>query len=297
EATGYDVLSGYYQLVQLEKALAVQRSSMRISHERANIAQTGKQVGAYSGLDVVQAQLDLNADSAQVVALHQQIAEARSALNQLLARDVNTPFAVDTVIPPAEPLELEPLRQAAKGANSTLQLAREEHLAADLAVKRLKSALWPTLDGYADYGYTRTTSAVGLLQSSERTGPDYGLRLNVPLFHGGVTDRVSKLGRIAQRQAAVAEEQVVLDIDRQLLDTWNRYQNARQRVALEEGNLAGVRTQVNVALESYRVGVITAVQLRDVQQSLIDAEDRALLAHFDAKQAELQLKWLAGRLL
>ncbi|MFT3885471.1 MAG: TolC family protein [Flavobacteriales bacterium] len=297
EATGYDVLSNYYQLVQLEKALSVQRSSVRLSRERYAIAGTAKSVGTYSGLDVVQAQLDLNADSAQVVALQQQIAEARSALNQLLAREVSTPFRVDTVIPAAPPLEYEPLRQAARGANSALQLAREQHLAADLAVKKLKSALWPTLDGYADYGYSKTTSAVGLLQSSQRTGPDYGLRLNVPLFHGGVTDRVAKLGRIAQQQAATAEEQVMLDVDRQLLDTWNRYTNARQRVALEEGNLTGVRTQVNVALESYRVGVITAIQLRDVQRSLIDAENRLLLALFDAKQAELQLEWLAGRLL
>lgn len=297
EATGYDVLTGYYQLVQLEKALGVQRDAMRISRERQEIARTGKQVGAYSGLDLVQAQLDLNADSAQVVALIQQIAEARSALNQLLARDVATPFRVDTVIPASDDLDLEALKKAAQGANSTLQIAREQHLAADLAVKKLKSALWPTLDGYADYNYTRTTSAVGLLQSSQRTGPDYGVRLAVPLFHGGVTDRVTKLGRIAQQQAAAVEEQMVLDVDRQLLDTWNRYTNARLRVQLEESNLAGVRTQVDVALESYRIGVITAVQLRDVQRSLVDAEDRALLARFDAKQAELQLKWLAGQLL
>lgn len=297
EATTYDVLAGYYQVVQLERAQRVQRNGLRTSQERLSIAETGRQVGSYSGLDVVQARLDLNADSAQLVALAQQIAEARSGLNLLMARDVSTPFAVDTVIPPTAPLELAPLRQAAQGANSTLQLAREQHLAADLAVKKLKSALWPTLDGYADYGYTKNTSAVGLLQSNQRTGPDYGLRLSLPLFHGGVTDRVVKLGRIAQQQAVAAEEQVKLDVDRQLLDTWNRYTNAHQRMDLEEGNLAGARTQMDIALESYRIGVITAVQLRDVQQALIDAENRLLAARYEAKLAELQLNWLAGTLL
>jgi hypothetical protein len=34
-----------------------------------------------------------------------------------------------------------------------------------------------------------------------------------------------------------------------------------------------------------------------VQQSLIDAENRLLMAQFEAKAAELQLKWLAGRLV
>ena len=68
-------------------------------------------------------------------------------------------------------------------------------------------------------------------------------------------------------------------------------------MALDEANLEGIRQQVNVALESYRLGMITAVELRDVQQGLIDAENRLLLAQYEAKAAELRLKWLAGRLV
>ena len=81
------------------------------------------------------------------------------------------------------------------------------------------------------------------------------------------------------------------------MDTWTQYGFAGQRVSLEEGNLAGARAQLQVALESWRIGVITAVQLRDVQQGVVAAENRLLTAQFEAKVAELQLKWLAGSLL
>ncbi|MEO8734648.1 MAG: TolC family protein, partial [Flavobacteriales bacterium] len=54
ESTTYDVLTTYYQLVQLEKAVQVQREGMRASRERLQITETGERVGSSSGLELVQ---------------------------------------------------------------------------------------------------------------------------------------------------------------------------------------------------------------------------------------------------
>lgn len=296
EGTTYDVLTAYYQLVQLEKAVAVQREGMQTSRERLKISETGERVGASSGLELVQARLDLSTDSAQMLALLQQTAMARTALNTLMARDPGTAFEVDTVIPATGPLDLPTLRQAALATNTTLQQAREERMVADLSVKQLRGTLLPKLDGFANYGYSRSTSDVGFLKSSQRTGPQYGLTLSVPLFRGGAVKAV-KQAKLAGEQADLSVQRTQLELERNLLDTWERFGNARQRVALEEANLGGSRTQMRVALESYRIGVSTAVQLRDVQQAVVAAENRLLTAQFEAKVAELQLKWLAGELL
>ena len=75
-----------------------------------------------------------------------------------------------------------------------------------------------------------------------------------------------KQAKLVGEQADLSLQQTQLQLERDLLNTWSQYENAQQRVALEEGNLGGTRTQMEVALESYRVGVSTAVQLRDVQQ-------------------------------
>jgi outer membrane protein TolC len=203
---------------------------------------------------------------------------------------------VDTVIPPPPPLDLDTLRRIAMSANSVLQQAREERIVADQTVKELRGVLLPRLDGFASYGYARVTSDVGFLQSNRNVGPQYGLTLSVPIFHGGVNKAVTQ-AKLAGEQADMTLEQARLQLERNLLDSWNEFSNANQRVALEEGNLSGARTQMNVALESYRIGVITAVELRDVQQSLITAESRLLIARYEAKAAELQMRWLAGTLL
>jgi outer membrane protein TolC len=296
EATTYNVLTGYFQLVQLENAVEALRQSMRTTHERLAIAETGERIGAASGLELVQARLDLGTDSAQLLDLAQQAAMAHTALNTRLGRDPGTPFTVDSVIPATAPLQLDSLRQAALNANSGLQLAREERIAADLSVKELRGSLLPKLDGFANYGWSRSTSNAGFIKSNERLGPQYGLTLSVPLFRGGAVKAV-KQARLAGEQADLTVQQVQLELERDLLDLWTQYGFAQQRVALEEANLQGFRTQQDVALESYRLGVITAVELRDVQQGVLASENRLLTAQFEAKMAELRLKWLAGRLL
>ncbi len=168
-------------------------------------------------------------------------------------------------------------------------------MVADLSVKELRGTLLPKLNGFANYGYSRSTSEVGFLKSNQRLGPQYGLTLSVPLFRGGAIKAV-KQAKLAGEQADLSLQQTQLELQRDLQDTWSQYENARQRVALEEANLGGSRTQMQVALESYRVGVSTAVQLRDVQQGVVTAENRLLTAQFEAKVAELQLRWLAGKL-
>lgn len=297
ESTVYDVLTGYYLAVQLNNAVAVQREGLRTSRERLTIAETGQRIGSSSGLQVVQAQLDLSADSAALLDLEQQRAIAFNRLNTLMGRTADTPLAVDATIPAAETIDLATLQKDARAGNSTLQQARQQQLLADVSVKELRGALFPRIDLFGNYGYSKSTSAVGFLQSNTQLGPDYGVRVSVPLFRGLQANRAVEVAKITREQAAIGTEQAQLQLDQQVLDAWTAYTTANQRVELEEANLAGIRTQVAVALESYRLGMLTAVELRDVQQGLIGAENRLLLAQYEAKAAELQLRWLAGKLL
>lgn len=297
ESTVYDVLTGYYLVVQLNSAVAVQREGLRTSRERLTIAETGQRIGSSSGLQVVQAQLDLSADSAALLDLEQQRTIAFNRLNTLMGRTADTPLTVDAAIPPAETLDLTSIQKDARDGNSVLQQARQQQLLTDVSVKELRGTLFPRIDLFGNYGYTKSTSAVGFLKSNQALGPDYGIRMSLPLFRGLQANRAVEVAKITREQAAIGTEQAQLQLDQQVLDAWTAYITANQRVELEEANLAGIRTQVDVGLESYRLGMLTAVELRDVQQGLIGAENRLLLAQYEAKAAELQLKWLAGRLI
>jgi outer membrane protein TolC len=297
ESTIYNVLASYYRSAQLRKAIEVQQEGLRTSRERLTIVKTGEQIGSYSGLQVVQARLDLSADSSALLELLEQEALAQSQLNVLLGRDPGIRFTTEQLIPATEALDLAALQQDARNANSTLQAARQQQVAADLSVKELKGVLFPRIDIFGNYAYRRSESDVGFLQTNRAVGPDYGVRFSVPLYRAGQAGRAVEVAKLSSEQAVISSEQTQLIVEQQLLDAWTSFTTSLKRIALEEDNLQGAQTQLNVALESFRLGVITAVELRDVQQSLIDAENRLLLAQYEAKLAELQLKWLAGRLV
>lgn len=297
EATTYDVLAAYYQLVQLRKAIAVQREGVRISRERLTITETGERIGSMGGLNLVQARLDLSTDSAMVLDLQVQEAMTASRLNTLLGRNASTPVEVAGEVPASEALDLLLIQQAARQGNSTLQQARQQQIATDMSVKQLRGTLLPQVDLFANYGYTRSTSAVGILQSNQALGPDYGARISVPLFRGFQARSALEVAKLTREQAAMTTQQAELDLEESILNAWSSYTTANQRVLLEEANLTGARTQSDVALESYRIGALTAIELRDVQLGLVNAEQRLLVARYEAKLAELQLKWLAGALL
>lgn len=297
EATVYEVLASYYEMVQLNKAIAVQRESTRISRERLTIAEAAKNIGTASGLQVVQAQLDLSTDSSATLDLLARQAAASTRLNALLARDPATVIVVDADMPVDGTLDLAQIQGAARQANSVVQQARQQQIAADLSVKELRGALFPQVDVFANYGYTKSTSAVGLLQSNQALGPDYGARVSIPLFRGLQMRSAMEVAKLQREQAALTTQQVEIDLEEGVLNAWTTYTLSAQRVALEEANLTGSRTQVDIALESFRLGAITSVELRDVQQGMVAAEGRLLVARYEAKLAELQLKWLAGRLL
>ena len=297
ESTVYDVLTSYHLVVQLNSAVRVQQEGLRTSRERLTIVDTGARIGSRSGLQVVQARLDLSADSSALLDLQQQRAIAHNRLNTLMGRAVDTPIDVADAIAPADALDLASIQRDARAGNSALQQARQQQLLADISVKELRGALFPRVDLFGNYGYTKSTSAVGFLQSNRALGPDYGVRVSVPLFHGLQANRALEVAKISREQADIGTEQEQLQLEQQVLDGWANYTTAQQRVALEDTNLYGFRKQVDIALESYRLGMITAVELRDVQQGLISAENRLLLAQYEAKAAELRLKWLAGRLV
>ena len=285
------------ELGQVAVAERLRSEGLRISRERLAIIEAGQRIGTASGLAAVQARLDLSADSAALLDLMQQHAIAGTRLNTLLGRPPEDPITVGAEIPATEEMELAAVLEKARGGNTVLQQARYEQLLADVTVRELKGALFPRIDVFGNYGYTRSTSAVGFLQSNTAIGPDYGLRVSVPLFRGLQANRAVEVAKVTREMADIATDQALLQLEKQVLDAWTAYTTARDRVALETDNLRGIRTQVDIALETYRLGSITAIELREVQNGLIAAENRLLLAQYEAKRAELELKWLAGELL
>jgi outer membrane protein TolC len=66
---------------------------------------------------------------------------------------------------------------------------------------------------------------------------------------------------------------------------------------LEEENILLAKENVEIAMERYRLGLSTALELRETQKSLEEAYTRLINARYNMKLAETNLLRLSGRLL
>jgi outer membrane protein TolC len=294
-----DVIETYYDVARRQQELEVLREALSISRERVRIAEVRREVGSVSDLDVRQARVDLNADSAAVLRQEVELTNAKSRLNDLLARseEASTRYAVTSTIEVDSALGYSALQESAFRESPALAQAREALRAAEAERREVRADYFPTVDLTAGLGYSQLDAESGFLQQSTSTEFTYGVSLSFDLFDGLNRHRRNQNAAIRTTNARLAVEDVRSGLVTALTSAYERYRNRLQLVELERQNRSAVQANVDVALEQFELGTITSVELRDVQEQFIQAESRLLTAQFEAKQAEVELLRLSGQLL
>jgi outer membrane protein TolC len=292
-----DVVLTYYDVARQQQQLRVLQEAVDISEERLRIAELRREVGSASDLEVRQAQVDLNADRAAALRQDVALANTKATLNRLLARrGASTAFDVTDRIDVDRGLDQGALLAAAEQQNPTLRRARRSVRVAEWEQQEVRAERLPTLDATLGYGYARSESESGFLQSSRSYDLTYGFTLSFDVFDGFDRRRRLENAAVRERTAELIVEDVRTQIQADLTSTYTSYQNRLELVALEQENLDAVAANVDIALERFELGEITSVELREVQEQFIQAESRLLTAQFEAKQAEVTLLRLSGAL-
>jgi len=126
---------------------------------------------------------------------------------------------------------------------------------------------------------------------------NYGFTATIPIFNGLDVKRQVKNAKLNVEYQKLwlenAQTRVSLSID----STFKNYEYYKQSVTLEEENIGLARENAMVALERFRQGVSTTLEVKLAQQSLQDAFNRLILARYNTKLAETELLRLKGELL
>lgn len=292
------VVVTYYEVARQQQQLRVLEEGVALSEERLRIAKLRREVGSASDLEVRQARVDLNADRAEVLRQEAALKSTKATLNQLLARPPSaTDYAVTDGIALDRSLEQEALVQMAEQQSPQVQQAQRALQAAESERREVRSDRLPSLNASIGYGYARSESESGFLQSNRSYDLTYGLTLSFDVFDGFNRRRQRQNASVRVRNAELALQDVQTQLRANLTSAYENYQNRLQLVELEQDNLEAAEANVDLALEQFRLGEITSVELREVQEQRIQAESRLLTARFEAKQAETALLRLSGQLL
>lgn len=290
-----DAALAYYTVVQAQRQRDVLEETVSVSEARVRIAELRNEVGSASDLAVRQARVDLNADRSALLRQEAALESAKAELNRVRGRRTTaTDFTVASGIQIDETLTTQAVQTALQQANPVLKQAEAALQAAEQERRALQAQRFPALDATLGYGASRTESESGFVQESTSYDLTYGLSLQIPLFTGFDRRRQRQNAQVRIRNAELAVQDTQNELVAALTQAYAAYQRRLDVVALQADNLEMARANVDVALEQFRLGDISSIQLRDVQEQAVRAESDLVSARFQAKQAELTLRELSG---
>jgi outer membrane protein TolC len=296
-----DVMRTYYDLVRQQQQLKAIQETMQLSEERLQLAQYKFDIGTGAKPDVLQAQIDLNAQKSAHLTQQTAILKTKELLNQLLAIDVATDFTVLDTIPITTSILLDSIQNGLSGVNPQLLLIQKSLDVANLSLQERRAERWPTVSFNSTYNFSRNEnkSVVNPFQTlfNQTKGLNYGVTASIPIFNGYNTRRLIKAAQLDIEYQQLQYKRSLAQINTSIVNAYKDYDLSKRTLVLEEDNIKLVRENLFIARERYRLGISTFIEMREAQRSLEDANNRLIQARYNTKIAEIELLRLRGDLV
>ncbi len=287
----------YYDVVKETITLKVIQEGIKISEERLRIAEDKLEVGAGAGVDVLQAKVDLNADKSTLLRQQLIINNLKTSLNQLLGREVNAEFITIDSLVLVTNLDYNDLLHSIHKQNSSLLLSEKNKNISSLMLSGLKSLRFPRISAFVNYNYLYSESQAGFTLSNQNLGFTYGLTLSLNLFDGFNQNRQIENANItlinSELQYKDTKSKIMSEFERQ----YKAYQNNLTLLKLEEENFEIAERNIDIAMERFRLGTYSPLELREAQRAYTAAQNRLVDAQYQSKVAEIELLKISGLLV
>lgn len=294
-----NLTSEYYNLIRQKIRMRNLRSSVDLSKERLRIVEERYSIGSMSRLDLQQAQVDFNADSSKLLTQFEAVNSSRIRLNELMALDEvgNELFIEDSVIYPNPLLDEAVLWKQTMEANTSLLAAQKNRTLSELDYKKAKSRNYPYIKLNAGYGYTANWYEAGTTDLQQRLGINYGLTIGFNIFDGMNKRREQRNAKLDIQNQALRMQELELSLRADMSNLWMAYKNNLELWKLEKENQVVAQENYSIAIDRYKLGDLSGIELREAQNSLLEAEERQSIAEYATKLCEISLLQLSGQIL
>lgn len=299
EITLLQLFSVYYEVARLEENTANLRQALGISRDRLKRARYQFDYGQNTRLDVLNAEVDINTDSVNLLNAEQQLRNTKRDLNLILNRDLALVFKADTTVAFIPELKMDNIMAEARVNNVRLLLAEKDILISEYNWKASKSSFLPLIGLTGTYGWNQSNNnnPLSFLLQNTTSGVTGALNLSWNLFDGGRSINAIRNARIGFENQQLLKKQTELEVERDIQNAWGNYRNALYVLDVQDKNLQTNRNNFDRSKERYQLGQITSIEFRQAQLNLLNAQQVRSQAKYNAKLAELELLQVSGSLL
>ncbi len=300
ENTLVQLFSVYFRVAQASENTVVLKDILALSKRRLKRAQYAFEFGQSNKLAVLNAQVDVANDSISMMNALQTLSTAKRDLSLLIRQEEAISYRVDTQVTFLPLPNLQALIESAKTQNVQYLLAQKNTEINEYDLKVSQSGFLPRIGLTGNYGWNLNQSAASAFfpgTNNTTYNLSLGANLTWSLFDGGQTTTRIKNAKIALENQAILNAQQEASFERDIKNAWEVYENNLAIYALQKDLVATSLNNFERSEQQYAMGRITAIEFRQAQLNLLNAQTSSNTAKYNAKLAEYALLQIGGQLL
>ncbi len=298
ENTVLQMFSVYYNVAQLSDNLNTLEETLNITKDRLVRAKYQFDYGQNTKLEVLNAEVDINNDSINIINIEQQLKNAKRDLKLVLGETYSNDFDVETEVQFSLQFQKDSLFEKAKSRNVALLQTEKNIAISKLDINSGRSAYLPTLGLTGSYGWNKSNNnGASFVAVSTNTGLSGGLNLSWNLFDGGSAITRVRNAKINLETQKIQKESVLLNIERNFNNAWDDYLNKLEIFNIQEKNILTAQNNFERTQEKFKIGQVNSIEFRQAQLNLLNVALSRNQAKYAAKLSELEVLQISGELL
>jgi outer membrane protein TolC len=298
EAIIIQVVNTYLDLIKLKVGLDLSKENLSISKDRVKLAKENFQYGNTNRVDYLNAEVDYNNDSINLIQSQLDYEMALRELSYLMGDDkIREDFEIETSISLNDDINFADKRNAALSNNVQILESLMNISMSDYDLKTARSPYMPRLVAQGGYSISEQQSDVGILLSNKNAGINAGLTLSWNLFDGGKKNIMLSNAKIQLENNQIMLNEAKRNIDKGFSNAYSYYLKSKAKLAVEQKNIETAELNFERTNELFKMGKLNTTQFREAQLNLMRSKNGVINAMVDAKKAEYEILRVSGELL
>ena len=300
EFTTLQLFEVYFNIAQLTESQKISQETLDISKDRLRRAEVAFIHGQGNKLSVLNAQVDVTNDSISLIQVNQQLGNTKRDLNLLMNQPINQDFDVGLDISFINSLQIESWLETAEQFNIELLKQKSNSQINAYDIKINQSGYLPTVGLIGSYGWNLNKSpATAFFPGTNNTTYSLGVgaSLSWNIFDGGRTLTRVKNAKLSFNNQELIQQETKMSFERNLENALQNSINTKDIFEIQNKQVETATYNFERSEEQYKLGSITAIEFRQAQINLANAQNQRTIAKYRAKLSELQLIQITGQLL
>ncbi|HWP30609.1 MAG TPA: TolC family protein [Fimbriimonadales bacterium] len=283
--------SAYYDVMKAMELVSVAEENMKNAQARFDLAKKRVDAGVAPRFEVIRAQADLSSAEQGLIRAQNNVSIAKANLNNVLARDINTPFEIERIeTAPKIEADMEQLKKTAQENRPELKSLRNQ-VEYFTAVRRGREReRFPKLNLSVQFEHDPDAQGFG----SEKDMLFGTATLGFPIYEGGEIAARVKQARAEEEKARIALREASLAVELEVHQAYLDVQTAYKVVETARRNVDEAKEALRLATIRYEAGVSIQVEVSDASVQYIDALTSYVNAIADYRMALARLQRAIG---